>query len=845
MKPMAITLRGLAVLVVTVAPHVVGAVEMTNADFQKLQQQFAARRERLTASRTSALQLFGYLRDCSPADAAKYFPAGAPALNSGESCAPKRSAANAWSEMHICLANEATKIATFTERVEKVRSETSWWSRTTCRLASAWDAFKSSVVGLKNATLGFATEVSECLGEMGRLFTFQPADIKDAALRAEAERHLGFFDRIRRMTFDLDALSPARVLKECRDTLSAARGVASKVIAAVKAASNLAKTAVTVALDEAICRRGGWAAAFCAIISKGKACLDALEKSQMMVPTLVLEKLKQQRSWWQAAKTLPSAIVDAFKDERVKAEHEKAVKTCEAKLVESVAVLGEAACRSLSSALRNESVRFGRDLVRAVGQDLARLAITRVGSEIGDLLCAKDAESGDASTGLTVYEMAKRFGDPKLTIKNITLGLKAATLGHKDDTTATLSAQAFLSVRSSPEMLSLTLEGEASIKPGGCDFSGPMLILSAKVTDWKVSRLPQWLTDRATENFITPNLGCFTFCPPALSAAGLRTEIDYCRVIDSCLTNNCTAPVVNTLLGQLFPITAPLRSVIPPDAAYDTVRREVGDWDLIVSRVKFRANNDKPYRPSVTARISFGPKGQPRQNVDATGTFDIRTYCRAPGKSMVKVTPALRLRVGDFPNWLQKFPIHIFNNFWRGQTSQSGEVPMLWGDMKDEIVRMWRAPPDPGDKRSVGEKIQDVYIRYGGREKMIKELRKQLLALIGESLTVRPKSCDKIRAKMAEKATSSGCTPCLTVGKRDARRTHGAERLVHSTGKDVNVRSEPTTKAKKLGQVDKCDELDFVADGIVGDGRTWTKVLFDGKEAFVASEFIAPGPCVK
>ena len=179
-------------------------------------------------------------------------------------------------------------------------------------------------------------------------------------------------------------------------------------------------------------------------------------------------------------------------------------------------------------------------LINKAGAALANYKISLRGSEIGSLACAFKS-----ALGRTVQALSKKFGDPYLTISDIKIS--AAPAGTTIN--AHLGATASLSVPGQEGALTLSLLGEvdAAINTT-CNFQGPLVTFGAHISDVKISSIPQWLTNAAVAGFVNPSLGCMSFCPKPIQAAGMNVKLDYCKVIDACLRSNCTAPVLNTVL---------------------------------------------------------------------------------------------------------------------------------------------------------------------------------------------------------------------------------------------------------------------------------------------------------
>jgi hypothetical protein len=522
-------------------------------------------------------------------------------------------------------------------------------------------------------------------------------------------------------------------------------------------------------------------------------------------------------------------------------------------------------------------------LINAAGKALSSYSLALKGSEIGALTC-----SFGANVGHTISDMAKKFGNPTLSISGIKLS--AAKGGSKGATlSATLGATATLSLGG--EALSIDVEGVVDVTADTtCNFAGPLLNVGARVTKLTPrGTIPKAIVNTAVGTYVNPSLGCIAPCLPAVKAAGMEIKVDYCKVIDTCLKDKCTAPVVNTLLKQIFPISMPLAMKLPKSTPA-AIKEQLKGISITVGNAKLRTGSKDPYRPSLSVGVGIGPgKGERPLTIGATATLGLDPYCRKNGPSMLKITPSVSVSIGDMPPWLGKVlpkvanaGIDAFTAGGRDSVYTVGYPRFLQGlscggpgtakpgttdaakKVKDQDAR--EAVTNAADQLKTPEKVAAV----------INAIR----TAIAGSFKGNPAACARL-SKPEEKAASGGgaCNLCFKPEKgekstaqlwRDAQKkkrkggetkvagkpdaepvgdappgTDVAANLGHLSGDLVNFRSGPSRSSKSMGVLARCTEFKILDRGLSGGSNFWTKVEYKAKTGYIAKQFVSDGPCTK
>ena len=480
-------------------------------------------------------------------------------------------------------------------------------------------------------------------------------------------------------------------------------------------------------------------------------------------------------------------------------------------------------------------------VLNKVGGALKSYKISLRGSEIGAMACMFKSQVGH-----TINDMSQKFGDPVLTIKDIVIG----GVADGNAITAPLGATASLSVPGKPGALELRLEGEVDgTVDTKCNFEGPLATFGARVTKVGISSIPQWLTNSAVKNFVNPSLGCMAFCPKPIEAAGMPIKLDYCRVVDSCLKNKCTAPVVNTLLKQLFPVSMAVAPMLPNKESLNAVRGEVHGWNITIGGVKFIPGGKDPYRPAISASVSVGPPGRAKFNIQATGSLHVQTYCGGSG-SMIKVTPSLALKIGDVPAWMQEISLpNMANNFIKEWANKNGGTA---GRITVGYPAFLRSKSvAQGEKAGPNEVVPSIANHGPGLIEKLKTNWEALKGAISTALAGRfrgnAKACDSIAKPAAKKAAGGACKLCMN--PNDQNMTPAApgagevddSTLAHVTSGTVNLRGGPGMTHKPIGVLKRCDEVQIVQSNVPGNQNFWTKVLFKGHAGYVAAQYLSRG----
>lgn len=477
-------------------------------------------------------------------------------------------------------------------------------------------------------------------------------------------------------------------------------------------------------------------------------------------------------------------------------------------------------------------------LLNKAGAALKGYTLSLRGSEIGALACALKARAGHA-----ISDLSRKLGDPYLTISDIRIG----GVAERSRLVAPLEATATLSVPGQKGALSLRLAGSVDAQiDTSCNFEGPLATFGAYVDRVHTRSIPQWLTDRAVGNFVNPNLGCMTFCPPVLKPAGMDLKLDYCTVIDACLKSRCAAPVLNTIIRQIFPVSMALAPMLPDKPALAAVRREISGWSLTVGGVRFRANARDPYRPSITASVAIGPAGRPKFNVQATGTLALETYCRPDGRSMVKVTPSLSLKLGDVPRWMQEITLpNVANTLIAEALGKPGGPPGRFAISYPGFLSGRKSQPRPPADLGPGL-IQRIQSSWEGLKMAVRT------ALAGKFKGNRA-ACDSIAKPRASERRGGACVLCMQTPRRDSAPTRATARasgtgvpsdVAHIAGSRVNFRARPSRKSQVLAVLKRCTELRVLQRNLPGTANFWVKVSVGKRTGYVATQYVARGPAM-
>lgn len=107
-----------------------------------------------------------------------------------------------------------------------------------------------------------------------------------------------------------------------------------------------------------------------------------------------------------------------------------------------------------------------------------------------------------------------------------------------------------------------------------------------------------------------------------------------------------------------------------------------------------------------------------------------------------------------------------------------------------------------------------------------------------------PASCEWAETPSAKTATTTKGKPTAV-----AAAALSSPRLGYSTGDGVRIRSQPTTSASIVGQLEKCASFEIVASNVAAVGaepiKTWTKVKVGATSGYVASSYVGASACAK
>jgi hypothetical protein len=320
-------------------------------------------------------------------------------------------------------------------------------------------------------------------------------------------------------------------------------------------------------------------------------------------------------------------------------------------------------------------------------------------------------------------------------------------------------------------------------------------------------------------------------------------KINYCKVIDACLKSNCTAPVVNTLIAQVFPISIPIASQLPNKPELANVRKEIANWSVSVGGVKFHTNSKDPYAPSISASVAIGPPGAAKFNVQATGSLRIKTYCRDTGESMVKITPSIALKLGDVPGWMQHITIkNVANNYITDFINQKGGSNGRFSFNWPGILSGKAAPKEADDGPGLAEKLK-VFIEAAKNN--WEGIKAAVLTAIKGRFQGNKTACSEVAAPAQKKAGGGACHLCMNV--KDLPKdltTVGDEEdqsVGHVTADRVQLHASASRTSQVVQKVDHCTPVKILELEVPGNANFWSKVELGGKAGFMARQFIQRG----
>ena len=454
-------------------------------------------------------------------------------------------------------------------------------------------------------------------------------------------------------------------------------------------------------------------------------------------------------------------------------------------------------------------------LLNKAGSKIAGYSLSLSTNEIGSLACAWKSQIGHV-----VGDHSKKLGNPTLTLSGIKLGGKAG----KSGLTATLGASASVSAPKQTGALSLSVVGQVNAAlDRTCNFKGPMITLSGKVAKVSISKMPQWLTNKAVSGYVNPSLGCFSFCMEPLKVQGMDIKLNICKVLDTCLKDKCTSPVLNTIIAQIFPISIPISGYLKGKALAG-VKENIKGWYISIGGVKFKTNKKNPYNPSITASVAIGPSGKPKFRINATGSLALKTVCHDDGKSMIKVTPSFSLKIGEIPKWMQTDTIpnvanQYINDFINSKGGKDGVFTIPWPG----FLSGKKAPPTEKEGPGLLTKLKGYYNTIKNNWDAIKQTVKTVLRgrFVGKAT-----SCATLERTTPEASMGAACNECL---KTTPVATNG-----YVTSSALRMRSGTSTSTKILGTYPKCTKVKILG-GVTG----WAKVELKGKTGYMSSKYVS------
>jgi hypothetical protein len=542
------------------------------------------------------------------------------------------------------------------------------------------------------------------------------------------------------------------------------------------------------------------------------------------------------------ALTVACKGVGVFWDEASKCCARKGVVECLKEAGKELVKKGAAwLCKQAMPAVAPKLYQAAAWLLEKAGVALKNYQLQLKGSEIGLLACAFKAAAGH-----TIADASRKIGDPTLTLQGIQLHGEPSG----DKLHATFAATA--TVAPPPGQtgsLAVTVGGGVDLHlDTSCNFQGPLATVTAKVERVSVSKIPQWFTSSVTQGFVNPSLGCFTFCPPVLKPAGMDLKLNYCKVIDACLKSQCTAPVVNALIRQIFPVSLSVGGILPGKKKDGSdplagVRRETGSWAITIGGVKLHPGIKDPYRPSVSASVAIGPPKQEKFVVQATGSLAIKTYCQEDGESMIKVTPSLSLKLGEVPEWMQSTALpnvanHYLQEFVNRKGGKDGSFIIPYPSFLSGKAEATPKEKEPSTQEVSSGLLEKIKANWQGLEAAVRT------ALAGR-FQGSPVACESV-PKPDTKAGGGACVSCLKVQPQEKTAetvtpSPGGTKLGHITGGTVNFRSGASKSHPALLVLKQCTEVQILGAPVMGQGISWTPVQVGKKSGYVSTKYVGAG----
>ena len=471
-------------------------------------------------------------------------------------------------------------------------------------------------------------------------------------------------------------------------------------------------------------------------------------------------------------------------------------------------------------------------LINKAGAALASYKLQLKGSQLGSLACAFKS-----ALGHTIQGISQKFGDPLLTIS----GIKIVGIPGGNTVKASLGATATISVAGKEGALTLRLEGDIdAVVDTSCNFQGPLATFGANITKVSIGSIPQWLTNAAVAGFVSPRLGCFSFCPKPIVAAGMAVKLDYCRVIDTCLKSKCTAPVLNTVLDQVLPLSIGIEGLLPKNVP-DAVRAQLKGWSASLGNAKIIPGSSDPYKPGFSGTLSIGVAGKSKFNIQGSGTLAVKTYCGDKG-SMIKVTPSLSAKLGDVPQWMQEKTLPnaangLITQFINDHGGKAGRYTVAYpailsGKKSEAHDEATLSPAKSGP--SVLEKLKSGW----------EGLKMAVQTAIAGRFHGDASACDAVAAP-ADKGGAGGGACHLCMDPKDFEQKPAAaddeDAIGHLTGSQVNFRSGPGTTHPSLAVLKRCAEFKILDKNVKGNENFWSRVEYKGKVGYIATQYVQRG----
>jgi hypothetical protein len=352
---------------------------------------------------------------------------------------------------------------------------------------------------------------------------------------------------------------------------------------------------------------------------------------------------------------------------QVLADAKKVVSTGVAAVKETAAVVKKETIKSVCKSAASAATSVLEGVAEGITSSASWVgyAETFKASEIGGILCW----AGYQDYGQMASDALTKAGSPSLVLGNLKIRVlkkDSRSLVAAVSVDVALGPGNASTVLTSNDSLRMTFKAEVTFVPS--QDCKPEMAISLKVTETVINNIPNAMVGAFVNRYVVPTFVCTKFPLSPLTAQGMSIPINYCKVIDACLSSSCTAPFINAIAAQVFPMKVPataiprsyvLVSESPKDAGQRDLDRALMDWSLVLDQVKLKIDAKNPKKPSLTAVASIGPPND-QLKIAAKGTAEIRTECKTNGEGSITIVPRVRFDFGATPASMKTGPLQRY-----------------------------------------------------------------------------------------------------------------------------------------------------------------------------------------